>query len=388
MSRTFDHIAPISDSEVKSAIQAAVEQVRRSLPTFTFAAQNHSSVNNIFPAVPNRQWTAGFWPGTVWLAFEASGDKTFRYAAQIQVQQLLFRIENHIETDHHDMGFLFIPSCVAAWKLIGNQDGRRAALMAADNLIARFQEKGAFLQAWGPMSDPENYRFIIDSLLNLPLLFWAGAETGDPKYRAVALRHAQTVLNHAIRADHSTYHTFFMDRATGAPLHGATNQGYADDSAWARGQAWAITGTALLCRYENRAEYHETFDNLLAYYLDRLPADMVPYWDLIFNSGDQPRDSSAAAITVCGLLEMAKYAAPGRAAELKDLARRMLASLVGEYAVGDPQDSNGLVLHGTYSQTSPYNTCVGEGVDECTSWGDYFYFEALTRLMRDWQPYW
>lgn len=380
---------PITDEEVNAALDIAVEQIRRNLPEFTHAAQNHSSVNNFYPAVANDQWTAGFWPGEVWLAFEHSGEAAFRDAAQIQVQSFLHRIVNRIETDHHDMGFLYSPSCIAAWKLVGDADGRRAAILAADQLIERFQPIGQFIQAWGHKGKAEEYRYIIDCLLNLPLLYWASRETGDPKYREIALAHARTTLANSVRPDDSTYHTFYMDPVTGAPVRGATKQGYRDDSAWARGQAWGIAGMALSYRYERIEEYRLTFDRLLAFYLNRLPADMVPYWDLVFSDGvGEPRDSSSASITACGLLEMAELVEAEQAERYRTLARRMIKSLADHYAVKDPTVSNGLVLHATYSKKSPFNTCRGEGVDECVSWGDYYYMEALTRLSRRWSSYW
>lgn len=381
-------ISPLTEAERAEAMETVVAQVRRNLPNFTYSAQNHSSENNVYPAVPNTQWTSGFWPGSIWLAYEATGDKTLRYAAQIHVQSFLHRIENRIATDHHDMGFLYTPSCVAAWKLVGDADGRRAALLAADQLLDRFQEKGQFIQAWGPMGEPGNYRFIIDCLLNLPLLHWASAESGDAKYREKALAHAHTTLANSIRPDNSTHHTFYMDPETGAPVGGRTAQGYRDESAWTRGQAWAISGMAVCYRYERDAAYLDTFDKLLDYYLDHLPSDLVPYWDLTFTEGEEPRDSSSASITACGLLEMADQIGGERAEELRDLASRMLASLWRNYAVRDPAVSNGFVLHGTYSKKTPYNTCHGEGVDECVAWGDYYYFEGLTRLSRQWTPYW
>jgi unsaturated chondroitin disaccharide hydrolase len=381
--------SPITDDEVRAALDQAVAQVRRNLPAFTYAAQNHSSVGNVYPSVANDQWTAGFWPGEIWLAFEHTGDKTFQYAAQIQVQSFLHRIENRIETDHHDMGFLYSPSCIAAWKLVGDEDGRKAALLAADQLIERFQPIGKFIQAWGRRDNPNEYRYIIDCLLNLPLLYWASAETGDVKYRDIALTHARTTLAHSVRPDNSTYHTFYMDPATGAPVRGVTKQGYADDSFWARGQAWGIAGMAFSYRYEPLEQYRDTFEKLLSFYLERLPADLVPYWDLIFTEGsDEPRDSSSASIVACGLLEMADLVEGDDAARYRDLARRMMKSLVDHYAVTDPSLSNGLVLHGTYSKKTPHNTCRGEGVDECVSWGDYYYMEALTRLSRSWASYW
>jgi unsaturated chondroitin disaccharide hydrolase len=180
-----------------------------------------------------------------------------------------------------------------------------------------------------------------------------------------------------------------MDPVTGAPVRGATKQGYKDDSAWARGQAWGISGMALSYRYERIEEYRQTFDRLLAFYLNRLPADMVPYWDLVFSDADgEPRDSSSASIAACGLLEMADLVEAEAAERYRTVARRMMKSLADHYAVKDPTVSNGLVLHATYSKKSPFNTCRGEGVDECVSWGDYYYMEALTRLSRRWSSYW
>ena len=203
------------------------------------------------------------------------------------------------------------PSCVAGYKLTGNETGRKAAILAADQLIRRFHPVGNFIQAWGAMDAPENYRLIIDCLLNLPLLYWASEETGDPKYRDIAEKHIHTAVANVIREDHSTWHTFFFDMKTGAPDHGATCQGYRDGSAWARGQAWGIYGMALAYKYTEREEYIQKFRDVTDFFLAHLPKDMVPFWDLEFTDGDdQPRDSSSASIAVCGMLEMAKYLKP------------------------------------------------------------------------------
>ena len=142
-------------------------------------------------------------------------------------------------------------------------------------------------------------------------------------------------------------------------------------------------------RYTKRPEYLEAFRRVLSYYLDRLPEDLIPYWDMTFTEGDtEPRDSSSASIVACGLLEAAKYANPDQAAEYTLLAAQMLGSVAEHYAVRQGPQGIGLVRHGTYSKKSPYNTCTPEGVDECVSWGDYFYMEGLTRLTKDWTLYW
>lgn len=379
----------ITDSEVTEALSAAAEQVRRSLPDFTYSSRNHSSVNGFYPKCENNQWTCGFWPGQLWLCYEFTGERVFRHAALIQVESFLNRIERKIEVDHHDLGFLYSPSCVAAHLLTGSEAGRRAALLAADQLLSRYRPKGEFLQAWGNMGAKENYRFIIDSLLNVPLLHWASRETGDGRYREIALRHTATCLRYCVRPDGSTFHTFYMDPETGKPDHGATCQGYRDDSAWARGQAWGVYGAALSYRENPCAETLESFRSVARFFVSRLPEDLVPYWDLTFTDGsEEPRDSSSASIAACGLLEMTKRLGPEEAETCRALARRIVKSLADRYSVKDPEQSNGLVLHGTYSKKSPYNTCTPEGVDECVLWGDYFYLEALTRLRGDWNPYW
>ncbi|MDR2184026.1 MAG: glycoside hydrolase family 88 protein, partial [Clostridiales bacterium] len=172
----------MNEIDAKLKLDLAVERVRRFLPRFTYSSQNHSGVDNIYPAVDNNQWTSGFWPGQIWLAYLHSGDPVFKYAGLIQSESMLARIKAKIEVDHHDMGFLYTPSCTAAWHITGDVRSREAALLAADQMLTRFQEKGGFFQAWGKMGAADNYRFIIDCLMNLPLLYFATEQTGNAEY--------------------------------------------------------------------------------------------------------------------------------------------------------------------------------------------------------------
>ena len=280
-------------------------------------------------------------------------------------------------------------SAVAAYKLTGDEKAKQTALLAADKLLERFHEKGQFLQAWGKLDEPGNYRLIIDCLLNLPLLYWAGEVTGKSVYADRTKAHVHTALQVLIRPDFSTYHTYYFDPVTGTPLKGVTHQGYSVDSAWSRGQAWGIYGIALSYRYTNNPEYIGLFEKVTEYFLEHLPKDLVPYWDLEFGDGSgEPRDSSSASIAACGMLEMAKYMGEEDGALYTSIAKKIMKSVVDHYAVKSREESNGLVLHSTYSKKSPYNTCTPEGVDECNIWGDYFYMEALMRLSKDWNPYW
>lgn len=396
MSLNFDTYKTISAEEIDAALDFAEAQIVRVLPQFTGKFQKAYSENGFYEPIENNYWTTGFWTGEVWLAYEyalaknrAEDARALQETGAAHVDSFYERITKKIEVDHHDMGFLYSPSCVAAYKLTGDKKAREAAILAADQLLTRYHPVGEFLQAWGPMDGADNYRLIIDCLLNLPLLYWASEETGDGKYRDIAQKHIHTAVANVIREDYSTWHTFFFNPETGAPDHGATCQGYRDGSAWARGQAWGIYGMALAYRYTGMESYIDIFRKVTEYFLNHLPKDLVPFWDLEFTDGDeQPRDSSSASIAACGMLEMSKYLEKEDAAYYTDLAKKLLKSVYDNYAVKDMETSNGLVLHSTYSNHSPYNTCNHYGVDECNSWGDYFYMEALMRLYADWEEYW
>jgi len=379
----------ISIEEIEKALDFCSAQVIHNLPEFTYSFQNAYSEKNFYKPISNVNWTTGFWTGEIWLAYEYCKDARLENSAEIQIDSFMERIINKIEVDHHDMGFLYSPSCVAGYKLIGSEKGKEAGIMAADQLISRYHPIGEFIQAWGPMDQPENYRLIIDCLLNLPLLYWASEETGDEKYKIIAEKHIHTTIANVIREDYSTWHTFFFNMTTGAPDHGATCQGYRDGSAWARGQAWGIYGVALAYKYTRHADYIDIFKKVTKYFLEHLPEDLVPFWDLEFGEGStQPRDSSSASIAACGMLEMAKYMEAEDAECYTGVAKKIVKSLYDNYMVADEKTSNGLVLHSTYSNHSPYNTCNHYGVDECNIWGDYFFMEALTRLNKKWNPYW
>lgn len=382
-------MAMMTDQQAKDALLVAARILKADLVDFTHAFRASTSVNNIYPKSENVEWTTGFCTGTYWLAYQATKDEAFRDAALVHVDSFLERIEKRVDVDHHDMGFLYSLSCVAAYKLTGSQNARKAALMAADNLMARFHEKGQFFQAWGEIGAPENYRMIIDCLLNLPLLYWAADQTGDQTYTQKAVAHVRSSAAHLVRPGGSAYHTYFFDPQTGAPLRGVTAQGYKDDSSWARGQAWAIYGFALSYRYTRDPELLPLFDQVTRYYLDRLPSDLVPYWDLDFTQEDgEPRDSSAAVIACCGLLEMMPFLPPEQAQQYEGIVRHTAAELWANYAVREEEQCNGLLKHGVYAKSSPYNTVTDRGVDECNTWGDYFWMELLIRLTMDWDTYW
>ncbi|MSS08453.1 glucoronyl hydrolase [Clostridium sp. WB02_MRS01] len=379
----------LTQEEANAALRLAIRQTESCLGEFSQQFKSIFSEGGFYSPAPNEQWTNGFWTGELWLAYENSGDDRFREAAAKQIDSFLTRIETGNRTDTHDLGFLYSLSCVAGYKLTGNQTARKAALLAADRLKARFHQKGRFIQAWGSLENRNNYRLIIDCLLNLPLLYWATEETGLPEYADVARAHLETALSVIIRPDYSTYHTYYFDPDTGMPLRGVTHQGYSADSAWARGQSWGVYGLALSYRYTKDPKYLEDFKHVTDYFISHLPENLIPYWDFIFEEGsEEPWDSSASAIAICGILEMCKYLPEAEAAPYLAAAKRMMKALVDLCAVTSPEISNGQLLHGVYGKKTPYNDCIDHGIDECNLWGDYYYVEALTRMTKDWNPYW
>ncbi|MDU7026465.1 MAG: glycoside hydrolase family 88 protein [Clostridiales bacterium] len=198
--------------KVQKAAAQALSILKGNLNNYTYKFPGSNSEHLFYPETENTEWTTGFCTGTYWLAYELTAEGSFRSAAEVQVESFYNRIKQKIDVDHHDMGFLYTPSCVAAYQITGNKRAKEAAILAADQLISRFQVKGEFLQAWGEPGAEDNYRLIIDCLLNLPLLYWASRVTGDGKYRDAAVRHTKTSIQNLVREDNSTYHTYFLIR--------------------------------------------------------------------------------------------------------------------------------------------------------------------------------
>lgn len=373
----------LTEQWADEAIKEARERIDRMLPRFSDTFPGASTIDGVYQPVEKVDWTEGFWTGMLWLLYEATGCAEYRQAAEGFLPDFRERLEKKIKVNTHDLGFLYSLSCVSAYQLTGNTDARQTALDAAKLLYERYNETAGIIQAWGDLDDPAKQgRMIIDCNLNLPFLFWAGGETGDGAYIRGAKTHLNQAMDYLVREDASTYHTYFMDIHTGKPVKGTTHQGYADDSCWARGQAWAILGFALNYRRYKNKELLKTAKKTAIYFLNRLPGDYVCYWDLIFGPEDgQYKDSSAAAIAACGLLELL------REMPLTDPDRRgfehavgaMMASLREHYLT---KDEDGILLHGLY------NYGRGIGIDESNLWGDYYYLEALVRMRQVWEPYW
>jgi len=337
-------------------------------------------------------WTTAFWPGQCWLAYEQTGEERFREAGASCLADYREYVDDPGESPDHDLGFQFTLAALAHYDVTGSEEALQTALRAADRLADRFHPGPGIIQAWseigpveyGTASEREewNYgRIIVDTMMNLPLLYRASELTGYERYREIAAAHARRNAEDVVREDGSTPHTVKFDTETGEVLDVETHQGYGDDSCWARGQAWTVYGFPLSYRHTGDEQFLDAAKQVTEYYIDNLPEDHVPRWDFEAPEGE-PRDSSAGAIAVCGLFELASHlprADPDRR-RYEDVALATLSSLADEYTT-EGADSNGILAEGAYNRPDG-------NFDEVTSWGDYFYVEGLTRAIQDWVPYW
>ena len=375
------------EEKLEATLAATLEKVDFCIESYDGKFPNAYSTNNVYkPGVNKAGWVQGFWPGVLWNAYELSGDEKYATLALSLVDSFYDRIDQQLGTDNHDMGFLYSPSCVAAYKLTGDEQAKAAALMAADNLLKRYHADAGFIQAWGTIGDSAEYRLIIDTFMNMPLLYWASEVTGDSKYADAATAHIYSTYGTIYREDGSTYHTYYFDPETKEPSHGVTKQGNSDESTWARGQSWAIYGPVLAYTYTADPTALEYFKLATDCFLSNLTEDYVPYWDFdLVGVEGEPRDTSAAAISICGILEGCKYlddTDPDKARYL-DAARKMMEALIDNYFAASIPEANGLLLGATQNRKTE------KGVEEMTPYGDYFFIEALHRMLDpEWEAYW
>jgi unsaturated chondroitin disaccharide hydrolase len=381
----FSSDPQVSKETWEEAFRFAIHKVEENLLTFTDGYPAPASINNVYPKIANVEWTSSFYNGMLWLSYLHTKDVKFKLAAEATLSDYANRIDNQINTNTHDLGFLYILSCKAQYLVTGNEEAKKTALKAADLLMVRYSKTAHIIQAWGDLDDPnQKGRIIIDCLMNVPLLFWATEVTGNESYRTAAVNHINATRENIIREDDTTYHTFYFDTVTGKPLRGVTNQGYSDNSCWSRGQAWGIYGLALAYSYTQDTGCLTDAKRLANHFLNNLGNDLICYWDLIFTQGKEERDSSAAAIAACGLLLLAKHLDDGDAykAIYHSAALHIMKSLSENYTSISDANSNGILLHAVYGK--PHNS----GVDECNIWGDYFYMEALSQMLDSTPLFW
>lgn len=318
-------------------------------------------------------WTSGFWPGLLWLMYDMTGKPHYREAAwgwDEAFEKKMMEDNNF----HHDVGFQFLPTAVIKHKLTGDGGGLRRGLFAANFLAGRFNLAGRFIRAWN--QDKTGWA-IVDSAMNVPLLFWAEAESGDPRFGHVARAAADTIANRFIREDGSVNHILRFDPASGELIESLGGQGAGPASAWSRGAAWAIHGMAVAHRYTGDTAYLRASQRVAHFFLASLPDDGVPHWDFraAESLAEEPRDSSAAACAASGLLELAEQLPPLERGIYRRGAERLLLALTRDCATWDMPEHEAILRRGTGHKPA------GQNVDVSLIYGDYYYVEAIAKLL-------
>ncbi len=382
---------PTAHREVfAAALDRAVDKIASLIPVFGLRNPRISAPGSLEYqfCIPD-EWVASFWPGQLWLAYSLTGRPEFRNSASMRRGYFQTVLE-HPEWHDHDLGFLFTLSCVAEYKLTGDETARTMALRAADFLAARWRQPLEFVMCWNPMQRDDDALRVqkpgtlnIDAMQAMALLFWAGEQTGQPSFSRIANMHLETSRKHLVREDFSSFHAFEFNPSTGAPVRGFTHQGFADNSCWSRGQSWAIHGFAQSYLYSGRTIYRDTSASMADYIADKLPEDGVPIWDYNLPADKHPyRDSSAGAVTAAGLYTLAQgFGAGEDAAKYTALADRILLGLVETCDVSGEPDAQGLLRNGA--------AFVDLGrADNMLPYGDYYYVEALMRALGHTEFFW
>lgn len=326
--------------------------------------------------IPIDDWCSGFFPGSLCYLYQLTNDKSWllqskRFTEALDSIQYL--------TWHHDVGFMIGSSYLNIYRLNPNKAYKKAIIQTAKSLCTRFRKKAGVIQSWNVDRGWQSKRgwtcpVIIDNMMNLELLFEATRLSGDSTYWKVAVSHANKTLENQFRKDGSCYHVVDYDPNNGAVLHRQTAQGYADNSAWARGQAWAVYGYTVCYRYTHDRKYLDQAVKTLNFIMQNpnLPEDLIPYWDFDApNIPNEPRDASSAACIASALYEMNNYLPDNGYTSLADRIIRSLSS--PEYRA--PLGKNGcfLLMHSVGS--IPHNN----EIDVPLNYADYYFLEALTR---------
>jgi len=321
--------------------------------------------------VTSRDWTSGFFPGELWFLYEYTKKNEWKTQAQNFTADLEREKTN---AGTHDMGFKIYCSFGNGYKLTKDPRYKDVIIQSAKTLSTRFNPKVGCIRSWDHHKEQWDYPVIIDNMMNLELLFEATKLTGDSSFYKIAVSHANMTMKNHYRPDYSSYHVVDYDTATGQVRKKQTAQGYADESAWSRGQSWGLYGFTMCYRETKNRIYLLQAEHIASLILNHpnLPKDLVPYWD--FNAPGipyEPRDASAAAIMASALYELSGYSNNGK--KYREIADKIIQNLTNYYRSAIGENKGFILLHSTGSK--PANS----EVDVPLNYADYYYLEALLR---------
>ncbi|MBO5399852.1 MAG: glycoside hydrolase family 88 protein [Rikenellaceae bacterium] len=311
-----------------------------------------------------RWWTSGFFPGSLWLLYEHTGDGQLREYAE-HFTSRLESLKDYRGT--HDLGFMVFCSYGNGYRLTGNEAYKEIINEASASLATRFNPTVGAIRSWntGRKENPElDYIVIIDNMMNLEMLEWSG-------YSDIARRHADTTLKNHFREDNSSYHVVTYNELTGEVTDKRTAQGLADESAWARGQVWGLYGYTMMYRVTGEKRYLDQAVKIADYVIPRLPEDAIPNWD--FDAEQQMKDSSAGSIMASALIEL--YGLTDNELYLTTAERQLRSLCSDAYLAPVGENGNFILRHGTG------HLPAGTEVDVPLTYGDYYFIEAAMRYL-------
>ncbi|MFT4223088.1 glycoside hydrolase family 88 protein [Dysgonomonas sp.] len=326
--------------------------------------------------IPIDDWTSGFFPGSIWLTYELTKDNKWLPLAEKYTESL--DSVKHLKW-HHDVGFMIGCSYLTGLRVTNKPEYKDVIVEAAKSLSTRFRPNAGVIQSWDADKGWQSQRgwkcpVIIDNMMNLELLFEATKFSGDSSFHNIAVSHADVTMKHQFRPDFSCYHVVDFDPETGEVRKRQTAQGYSDESAWARGQAWALYGYTTCYRYTQDKKYLDQAENVYSFIFNNknLPEDLVPYWDFDApNIPNEPRDASAAAAIASALYELSTYISDKG---YKETADKIMNSLGSEnYRAKVGTNGNFILMHSVGS--IPHNS----EIDVPLNYADYYFLEALKR---------
>lgn len=323
---------------------------------------------------PSDWWTSGFIPGTLWYLFENSDDTTFKAAAINYTS----RIEKEqYNTGTHDLGFMLYCSFGNGYRLTADTSYKRIMITGAHSLSTRFRPAVGCIQSWGS-SEKWQCPVIIDNMMNLEFLLWATQATGDSSFYKIALTHSDTTIKKHFRNDFSSYHVVNYDTITGKVISRQTAQGAADESAWARGQAWGLYGYTMMYRETKIQRYLDQAVGIANFILNHpnLPEDKVPYWD--FNAPsipNEPRDASSASVICSALIDLSKFVDADLSKKYMEVAEQQIKSLSSPAYLAEKGTNGGFILKHSVGSI-PH----GSEIDVPLTYADYYYVEALIKM--------
>ncbi|MFT4094609.1 MAG: glycoside hydrolase family 88 protein [Niabella sp.] len=358
------------------SVNALHQQLTNAATAYTPGHNPRSVTCGVVRLADYKDWTTGFFPGSLWYGYELTGDK----ALAIEAKRFTLALDSIRYITHtHDLGFMLYTSFGNAWRITRDPAYLPALQDGVKNLAARFNPKVGAIRSWD--FGKWHYPVIIDNMMNLEYLYWAAQQFQQPYYNQVANTHALTTMKNHFRKNYSSYHVIDYDPATGKVLHKGTHQGLSDESAWARGQAWGLYGY-IMC-YENSQEpaFLKQAENIATYIMNNpsMPKDKVPVWDFdVHNAHDAdedgraPRDASAAAVIACGLLNLSTKVRTGQ--KYFNYAEDILKSLSSDKYLAKPGENHFFIL-----KHSVGAFLFNSEIDTPLNYADYYYLEALRR---------